>query len=139
MQTPTRGPTKLVNVMTNLQADQHEDELCQPSSPELPKLRTSRNPGKASKPELQRTLSYISAAQSCELQETPFRLRNAYGPQSPPRNGVKDTPVKRPSNSSTDSGVAVDCGKTLRDSYNRDGTRSIYESLGWDEDADDLL
>ncbi|KAI9875323.1 MAG: hypothetical protein M1830_008632 [Pleopsidium flavum] len=139
MQTPTRGTSRLVNVITDVQADRHPDELGQPSSPGLPKRRTSRDPGKASQPELWETPSYTSTTQSSLLHETPLRRTNATGLQSPPRNDVKDTPVRRPRNSRTNSGAAVDCRKTLPDSYNPESSRSIYQSLGWDEDADDLI
>lgn len=84
------------------------------------------------------TLTYTAATSSLQLQETPPRQIKASSLSLSPSEGVTATPVKCLRNIHTDSGVAGDCQRQHQEVHRLDESRSIYDSLGWD-DEDDLL
>ena len=139
MQTPTRGPSKLIDVLAKPQPDREEDELCQQMSPRPSRPKPFQTPSKASKLEPRRSLSSNDAALPSQLQATGPQPIRTFAINLSPSDGVAATPLKKSRNSFTDSGVAGTRQKTAQESSKLEGAKSIYESLGWDDDTDDLL
>lgn len=139
MQTPTRGSLKSIDVLANPQLDREEDELCQDVPPRLPSSKPFQTPNKASRREPRRSLSSTAAASTLQLQAIPPEPIHTSLSKSSPSKGVAATPLKQSRDSFTDSGIAGSYQKTAQESYMLEGSGSIYESLGWDDDTDDLL
>lgn len=139
MQTPTRGHSKLVDVLAIPQPDREEDELCQETSPRPPRSKVSLTHDKALKLETRRSLSFTTAASSFQLQATHPKPIQTSALGLTPSIGIAATPLRHLRNSSTESGVAGTYQKEPQESHKVEESKSIYESLGWDADTDDLL
>lgn len=139
MQTPTRGPSKSIDALAKPQPDREEDELCLELSPMPPKPRPFQTPRKVPKHELKRSLSFTATALSVQAQESPPKPVRTSALDSSLSRGVAATPLKHVRNSFTDSGVAGNYQKTTPESSMVEGSKTIYDSLGWDDDTDDLF
>jgi len=139
MQTPTRGPLKSIDALAKPHPDREEDELCLEMSPRPPRPKPFQTPQKASKRELRRSISFTAAASSVRPQASPPEPIQTSALDLSLSTSVAATPLKHVRNSSNDPGVVGDYRKTPRESPTVDGSRTIYASLGWDDDTDDLL
>jgi len=139
MQTPTRGPLKSIDALANSQPDREEDELCLEMSPMPPRPKPFQTPRKASKREPRRSLSFTATASSVQPQESPPEPIRTSALDLSLSTGVAATPLKHVRNNLTDSGVAGDLQKTIPEPSTVDGSKTIYDSLGWDDYTDDLL
>lgn len=139
MQTPTRGPLKSIDALAKPHPDREEDELCREMSPRPLGPKPFQTPRKASKRELRRSISVTAAASLVRPQANPPEPIQTSAIDLSFSTSVAATPLKHVRNNSNDPGVAGDYRKTPRESPTQDGSKTIYDSLGWDDDTDDLL
>lgn len=139
MQTPTRGPFKSIDALAKTQPEQEEDELGKEMSPRPPMSKPFQTPNKASKREPRSSLSFTGAASSVQPQEISPEPIRTLALESSPATGVAATPLKEVRNSSSNSGVVGRYQRTFRDSPTVERSKTIYDALGWEDDADDLL
>lgn len=113
-----------------------EDTLCQ-SSPELPRSKPPLTTLKSPRPILQRTASHFSPAAAEVHQQTPSRKAPVVPLGVERGQGVQETPIKASKMNDTLSGAVTQHLPSGLEPVETE--RSIYESLGWDDDIDELM
>ena len=139
LQTPSRGPSRSIDVLANPQFSREEDELAQEMSPRPQRPRTFHKPREASERESGRSQFITAPVSSVQPRTTLPETTHTSSTLLSPSKGVAATPLKPSRNEPSDSGVAWNCQKILQESHELEGSKTIYESLGWDDDTDDLL
>ncbi|KAI4229707.1 MAG: hypothetical protein L6R36_000623 [Xanthoria steineri] len=132
-QTPTRGPSKFLKVddMPNASPSAAKQGMTITSSsamaaePQLWMLDTNRKN------------AYQFPSSRLGVQETPSRRSSTGCKGSLSQSGIESTPVK--SSESVSASLAVISNNITSSPMPKGGDVSIYESLGWDDDADELM
>ena len=113
-----------------------EDELCQ-SSPELPRLKPPLASFNLPGPILQRTASHLSPAALETHQQTPSKKLPPAPICAGRGRGIQETPVKASKTIDMHSGAVTKYPPSELEPVDMD--KSIYESLGWDDEVDELM
>ena len=127
-QTPTRGPSKFLGRPAASSAVMASTAEIPQSSPAGPELKPPNVPSGLS-------ASYRSSTWNTNIHETPTKDRTIYHVDQAEEPDIEATPIKAPLND-----------KPLKDALQADPLSSqqqepeisIYASLGWDDDVDEL-
>ncbi|KAL8854590.1 MAG: hypothetical protein Q9221_000625 [Calogaya cf. arnoldii] len=124
-QTPTRGPSKLARLNNRVNATPNAAKSAMTAEPQLSVLDTSRKH------------EYQLPSYRLNVQGTPSRRSSTGFKGSVPRSGIENTPVKSSENVSAN--LAAISSEITSSPMPQGGNVSIYESLGWDDDVDELI
>ena len=113
-----------------------EDVLCQ-SSPELNRLKSGLATFTLPGPVSQRSAPHFPPAAVEIAQQTPSRKVPPVPIGVGGGHGIQETPVKPPKTIDVRSGAVIVHLPSELEAVDMD--KSIYESLGWDDEADELM
>ncbi|KAL8771184.1 MAG: hypothetical protein Q9209_003355 [Squamulea sp. 1 TL-2023] len=132
-QTPTRGPCKFFRSNTMPNAIQHSAKQASTTTPSSATVagHSSSIPDTGRRPVEKLRSSHLG------VHGTPSKTTSTGTRGNLPRSGIEDTPTKQLKPVSANA-VATS-SKITSSPIPKGGDVSIYESLGWDDDVDELL